>query len=131
MVTVTCAMTTFLVGKSGRGSTWKLSLSLAMGLDDRADGVDGGVEPMRDFPVRALERAHPRGLNIEIGGKPGAIRAERLELGPQRLLAAVRVAPTLERSLKRIERQGKTLGCSVDRACVGHRPPVTAPRCAR
>src|SRR5262249_36799488 len=109
MVTVTCAMTPFLAGESGPGSTCKLSLSLAMCLNDPADRIDGGVEPMGDFPVRALERAHPRGLSIEIGGKPRAIRAECLELGPERLLAAVGIAPTLQRRFQRIERQGETL----------------------
>src|SRR5262245_19829679 len=126
METVTCAMTPFLVGESGRGSTRKLSLSLAMCLNDRADGIDGGVESMGDFPVRALERTHPRGLSIEIGGQPRAIRAECPELCPERLLATVCVAPPLQRRLQRIERQGETLAGSVNRACVGHLPPVNS-----
>src|SRR5215470_2085422 len=97
-----------------------------MCLNDRADGIDGGVESMGDLPVRALQRAHPRGLSIEISGKPRAIRAERLELGAERLSAAVGVTPTFQRGLERVERQGETLAGRVDRACVGHRPPVTS-----
>src|SRR5262245_31464032 len=97
-----------------------------MCLNDRADGIDGGVESMGDLPVRALQHAHPRGLSIEISGKPRAIRTERLKLSSQRLLAAFGFTATLQRRLKRVERQGETLGGRVDRACVGHRPPVTS-----
>ena len=46
--------------------------------------------------------------------------AERMQLGGERLLAAVGLAPPLDRRLQRVERERKTLAGGVDGARLGH-----------
>jgi hypothetical protein len=84
--------------------------------DHRADGIDRDVEPPTDLAIRVLQGARARRLGVEIGGKPRPIGTEGLELCRKRVLAPIALAPALERSLKRIQRQGKPLCGGVNRA---------------
>ena len=56
-----------------------------------------------------------RRREIKVGGQPRAIGDHRMQLSGQPLGAAVRLAPTFDRRLQRIERERKTFGGGVDR----------------
>src|SRR5262249_47770790 len=95
-------------------------LSMRVRLDDRADRVDGMVEPTRDLAARAFQRPRARGLAIEVSREPRAIRPKGLQLSRERLLPTVGLATAPQRHLERIERQSQTFGGTLDRGCVSH-----------
>ena len=70
----------------------------------------------RDLAVGRLQPARARGFAVERGGEPGAVDAERVDLARQPLLAAVGLAPALDRGVERVERQRQTLHRLIDRA---------------
>ena len=74
-----------------------------------------------DLAVGRFQPARARGFAVERGGEPGAVDAERMELARQPFLAAVGLAPSLDRGVERVQRERQTLDRLIDRALVGHR----------
>src|SRR5262245_15400904 len=95
IVTITCD----IAGPAG-----SLGCSAVMGLQHRADRVDGSVQPPRNFPVRVLKRALSRYRGIEIAGEPGLVVAQRVDLRGQIVLAEIDLATPLGRGFERVER---------------------------
>src|SRR5690242_19968591 len=85
-----------------------------------ADRVDGQIEPARDFAIGGFETVAARGLRVEVGGKLRAIRAERLDLCGELVLAMIGLAPALGRSLERIERRRQAAAGCLDCARIAH-----------
>ena len=78
------------------------------------DGVDGGIEPLGHLAIGDFQRAGARHRRIELGGETRAVGPERVQLGVQRLLAAVGLVSPLDRGRKRIECERKTFAGRVD-----------------
>src|SRR3954467_9360426 len=112
MVTITCAMADL----DGRAES-----STVVRLQQGANGADGGVEPARDLAVGILQRARMRGCGVEVGGKLGAVTAERMQLRGDGLAIVVGLAAALDRAFERIERHGQAPGGGINRAYVVHR----------
>src|SRR5262249_62223716 len=86
----------------------------------------GGVrERGGAFAIGDYQRAGARHRRIELRGETRAVGAERVQLGVQRLFAAVGVVSPLDRGRKRIECERKTFAGRVDGAGLGHsrQPP--------
>ena len=82
--------------------------------------VHRGIEPSRDVAVGGFEPPRAGGLGIEIGGEPGAIGVERVDLLGQDRPAVVDFAPAIDRRLERVERLGQAPGRGVDDGLIGH-----------
>jgi len=82
--------------------------------------VNGGIEPLGDLPIGGLQRARTSDGIIEFGREARAIGAEGMQLGSQRLLSAIRLAPPFNRGRKRVERARKTSAGGIDGAWLGH-----------
>ena len=91
-------------------------------LQHRLDRGDGRVQPLGDLAVGRLQPARARGLAVERGGELRAVEAERLQLARRALLAAVGLAPPLDRGIERIERQRQALHRIVDCALLASSP---------
>src|SRR5438128_5036723 len=104
--------------------TWLISTGSWLRLDDRADAIDRHVKALRDLAIGRFELARARRRGIEIGCKLGAIRAERMHLRGERVLAFVGVASPLQRALERIKSSRQPPGRGFDRARVNHRLPI-------
>ncbi len=106
------------------GNRWRCTWAMrshSFDVQHRLDAGDGGVQPLRDLAVGGLQPARARGFAVERGGEPGAVDAERVELARQPLLAAVGLAPALDRGIEPVERKRQTLDRCIDRALLGHR----------
>ena len=62
------------------------------------------LKPLSDFAIGGFQRARAGGVGVEFGGKARTIAPERVQLGVQRLLAAVCVPTALDRRRERVER---------------------------
>src|SRR5262249_19245245 len=71
-----------------------------------------------------LQRLGARRGGVELGGEPQAVGAERVELGVERLLAVIRIAPPLDRGRQRVERERKTFAGRIDGAWLAHSPRI-------
>src|SRR5436190_6613250 len=112
MVTLTCGMAPSGLVRREHGS----------------DRVDGGIEPLNDFTIRACQRAAARGRGIALRRKPRAVGAKRVQVRVKSLLAAIGRVPPLDSGGERIERKRKTLAGDVDGAPFGHSPwPLARP----
>src|SRR5262245_61129047 len=92
MVTLTCGMALRRVADS----------ALVAG-EHGADGIDRSIESLGDFAVGALQGASAGGGGIKLGGEPRAVGAQRVQLGGERRLAPVGLAPALDRGRERVE----------------------------
>src|SRR5262249_40822245 len=84
------------------------------------DGVDRGIEPLRNLAVGRLQPPRARRGGIKLGSEPRAVGAERVQLGIERLLAAIGLLPPLDRGGQCIERKRKALAGGIDGADVVH-----------
>src|SRR5262249_61452183 len=86
------------------------------------DGVDGGIEPVGDLAIGDFQHARARYRRIELRGETRTVGAERVQLGVQRLLAAVGLVSPLDRGRDGIECAGKTLAGARHGAGLGEYP---------
>src|SRR5262249_15407658 len=86
----------------------------------------GGIEPLSDLAIGDFQRTGTRHRRVELGGEARAVGAERVQLGVERLLAAVGLVPPLDFGRARIECNGRTFAGRVGGAGLGHsrQPPV-------
>jgi hypothetical protein len=98
--------------------------------DHGADGLDSGIEAPGNLMVGGFQCARPRRDDIKVGRQPRAIRAKRVKLIGQAKLGAIGLAPPLGRRFQPIKRLHQALGCTFNRASIGHcRPtPLIGPR---
>jgi hypothetical protein len=99
--------------------------STIVGFDHGTDGLDGGIEPLRDFLVGGFERARPRRHRIEIGGQAGAVGAERMQLIGKPNVGPISLATTLGRGFQAIERLHQAPCRSFNRAGIRHHRPTS------
>jgi hypothetical protein len=85
-----------------------------------ADGVDGGIEPLGGLAVGIFQGPRTGGGCIELGGEPGAVGPQRMQLGVERRFAAVGLPPPLDGGCKRVKRKRKTFAGRVDGARFSH-----------
>src|ERR1700722_1975769 len=103
MVTVTCDMAR---------SAARMNTSTIAYLDHGTDSLDRGVETPGDLVIGGFQRTRAGRDRVEIGGEPGTVGAQCMQLIGQPLLGLLGLAPPLRRRLQPVKRQHQTLGCS-------------------
>src|SRR3954454_5787256 len=88
----------------------------AVRLQHRLDRRDRRIEPAGEFAVGRLQPPRARGLAIERRGELAAVRTERLQLLPERVLVDVALATALDGRVERIERKREPFHCKIDAA---------------
>ena len=101
MVTVTCDMA---------GLDEDVGCSTVIGLQHGADGLDGSIEPARNFAIGRFECFRMRSRGIQFGGELRTIGAKRMQLLSDRLSVIVGLAAALDCPFQRIERQHQAFG---------------------
>jgi hypothetical protein len=96
---------------------------MLVGSQHRANGLDCGIEPMRDLEIRDLQSTRARGFAVELIGEPGTICAERMNLPSELSLLAVALAASLDGRLKRIKCRVQPFGGSIDDGDLTHPRP--------
>src|SRR5262249_60671222 len=86
---------------------------------------DGGAGPRSALAIGDSRGRGTRHRGVELGGEARAVGAERVQLGVERLLAAVGLVPPLDCGRERIECKRKTFAGRVDGGGLGHsrQPP--------
>ena len=88
--------------------------------EDQPDVLHRGIDPAGDVAVGGFEAAAAGKHRRQIGGEPGAVGGERMDLLAQRRPLAVALDPALDRGVERIQRLRKTPRRLLDRCLLGH-----------
>ena len=94
--------------------------SALLGFEQRSDCVHCGIEPTCDITADIFERANASKRGIKLGGKPGAVAAQLMQLGRERLPLGIDLAATLNHGGQRVKRERKALASRIDGARLGH-----------
>jgi hypothetical protein len=77
--------------------------SVFLGREDGTDGIDGPVEPTRDFAIGRFEIDGARSNRVEFRREFRAVAAERLELRLEGVAVTIFLVPPVHGSLERIQ----------------------------
>src|SRR3954465_10927536 len=83
-------------------------------MEDGADGADGGIQPLRDLAIDALQppRFHPR--SIEFVGQSRPVGTERLNPACKLVFVTVGFMPSLHCAFERFQPPHQPLGRGID-----------------
>jgi hypothetical protein len=105
-----------------RHQSWTSILSL----ENESNALHGGVEPARDLAVRGFKATHLAELRVEVGGKLGTIRAQRVNLLREQRPAALNFHSAVDRRVEDVQRLREAPGGGFDRGLIGHRSTFVA-----
>jgi hypothetical protein len=91
-----------------------------------ADRFNCLIDPARYLAGRRLQTAGACGRMIEFARKARAVGAERMDLGDERILAAVDFVPPLGSRFERVKCMRQPLACRLDGIAIAHWPSSAA-----
>jgi hypothetical protein len=95
-------------------------LSLFLVCEHAADCFNRLIDPARNFPRGGFQSAGTRRRMIEFACKPRPIGAERVDLGDERILPTIELAPPVRRRFQRIKSKRQALAGELDGIVVAH-----------